>query len=215
METPPLSSTKRECYRPVRRITFSSSPKRHGAKIVFAGDTQQQQPVEAGPGLRLIRDAVGSVRVDRIRRQKADLEDILTHIQGETPERARLLASSLAEEKRTRILTYYESMKGKLVFMPWQVAASEALRDGDAAAAIAAHHLRGRFHIGYDEEKTLTSLVDDWDRYQRENPGKSSVVLARTRAEVTGAIASDAGASFRRRRRMGNGPIRTGPMRTG
>ena len=64
---------------------------RHGAKIVFAGDTQQQQPVEAGPGLRLIRDAICSVRVDRIRRQKADLEDILTHVQGETPETARLL----------------------------------------------------------------------------------------------------------------------------
>ena len=157
---------------------------RHGAKIVFAGDTQQQQPVEAGPGLRLIRDAVGSVRVDRIRRQKADLEDILTHVQGETPETARLLANSMAEERRTRILTYYENMKGKLVFTPWQVAASEALRDGDAASAIAAHHLRGRFHIGYDEEKTLTDLVDDWDRYQRANPDKSSVVLARTRAEV-------------------------------
>ena len=157
---------------------------RHGAKIVFAGDTQQQQPVEAGPGLRLIRDAVGSVRVDRIRRQKADLEDILTHVQGETPETARLLASSMAEERRTRILTYYENMKGKLVFTPWQVAASEALRDGDAASAIAAHHLRGRFHIGYDEEKTLTGLVDDWDRYQRANPDKSSVVLARTRSEV-------------------------------
>ena len=157
---------------------------RHGAKIVFAGDTQQQQPVEAGPGLRLIRDAVGSVRVDRIRRQKADLEDILTHIQGETPETARLLASSMAEERRTRILTYYENMKGKLVFTPWQVAASEALRDGDAASAVAAHHLRGRFHIGYDEEKTLTSLVDDWDRYQRQHPDKSSVVLARTRSEV-------------------------------
>ena len=157
---------------------------RHGAKIVFAGDTQQQQPVEAGPGLRLIRDAVGSVRVDRIRRQKADLEDILTHVQGETPETARLLANSMAEERRTRILTYHENMKGNLVFTPWQVAASEALRDGDAASAIAAHHLRGRFHIGYDEEKTLTGLVDDWDRYQRANPGKSSVVLARTRAEM-------------------------------
>ena len=46
------------------------------------------------------------------------------------------------------------------------------------------YHLRGRFHIGYDEEKTLTGLVDDWDRYQRANPDKSSVVLARTRAEV-------------------------------
>ena len=54
-----------------------------------------------------------------------------------------------------------------LQFTPWQVAASEALRDGDAASAIAAHHARGRFHIGYDEEKTLTGLVDDWDRYQR------------------------------------------------
>ena len=158
--------------------------KLHGAKIVFAGDTQQQQPVEAGPGLRLIRDAVGSVRVDRIRRQKADLEDILTHIQGETPETARLMASSMEEERRTRILNYYENMKGKLVFTPWQVAASEALRDGDAAAAIAAYHLRGRFHIGYDEEKTLGGLVDEWDRYQREHPDKSSVVLARTRAEV-------------------------------
>ena len=157
---------------------------RHGAKIVFAGDTQQQQPVEAGPGLRLIRDAVGSVRVDRIRRQKADLEDILTHVQGETPETARLLANSMAEERRTRILNYYENMKGRLEFTPWQVAASEALRDGDAASAIAALHLRGRFHIGYDEEKTLTGLVDDWDRYQRANPGKSSVVLARTRAEA-------------------------------
>ena len=157
---------------------------RHGAKIVFAGDTQQQQPVEAGPGLRLIRDAVGSVRVDRIRRQKADLEDILTHVQGETPETARLLANSMAEERRTRILNYHENMKGRLEFTPWQVAVSEALRDGDAASAIAALHLRGRFHIGYDEEKTLTGLVDDWDRYQRANPGKSSVALARTRAEV-------------------------------
>ena len=141
-------------------------------------------PVEAGPGLRLIRDAVGSVRVDRIRRQKADLEDILTHVQGETPETARLLANSMAEERRTRILNYYENMKGGLVFTPWQVAVSEALRDGDAASAIAALHLRGRFHIGYDGEKTLTGLVDDWDRYQRANSDKSSVVLARTRAEV-------------------------------
>ena len=157
---------------------------RHGAKIVFAGDTQQQQPVEAGPGLRLIRDAVGSVRVDRIRRQKADVEDIRVHVHGETPEAARFRSGLMGEQERTRILGDYVAMEDKPRFTPWQVAASEALRDGDAASAIAAHHLRGRFHIGYDEEKTLTGLVDDWDRYQRANPGKSSVVLARTRAEV-------------------------------
>ena len=157
---------------------------RHGAKIVFAGDTQQQQPVEAGPGLRLVRDAVGSVRVDRIRRQKADLEDILVHVHGENPEAARFRTGMMGEQERTRIVAEYEAMGDKPVFTPWQVAASEALRDGDAASAIAAHHVRGRFHIGYDEEKTLTGLVDDWDRYQREHPDKSSVVLARTRAEV-------------------------------
>ena len=90
----------------------------------------------------------------------------------------------MGEQGRDRILSDYEAKEEKPEFTPWQVAASEALRDGDAASAIAAHHARGRFHIGYDEEKTLTGLVDDWDRYQRANPGKSSVVLARTRAEV-------------------------------
>ena len=85
---------------------------------------------------------------------------------------------------RARVVAEYEAMEDKPVFTPWQVAASEALRDGDAASAIAAHHLRGRFHMGYDEENTLTRLVDDWDRYRRANPGKSAVVLARTRAEV-------------------------------
>ena len=157
---------------------------RHGAKIVFAGDTQQQQPVEAGPGLRLVRNAVGSVRVDRIRLQKADLEDILVHVHGEAPEAARFRTGMMGEQERTRIVAEYEAMEDKPAFTPWQVAASEALRDGDAASAIAAHHARDRFHIGYDEEKTLTGLVDDWDRYQREHPDKSSVVLARTRAEV-------------------------------
>ena len=157
---------------------------RHGAKIVFAGDTQQQQPVEAGPGLRLIRDAVGSVRVDRIRRQKADLEDILVHVHGETSEAARFRTGIVGKQERARILSGYEAMEHKPVFIPWQVSASEAMRDGDAASAIAAHRARGRFHIGYDEEKTLTGLIDDWDRYQREYPDKSSVVLARTRAEV-------------------------------
>ena len=134
--------------------------------------------------MRLVRDAVGSVRVDRIRRQKADLEDILVHVHGETPEGARFQAGLMGEQERARILSNYEAMEEKPQFTPWQVAASEALRDGDAASAIAAHHARGRFHIGYDEEKTLTGLVDDWDRYQRANLGKSSVVLARTRAEV-------------------------------
>ena len=157
---------------------------RHGAKVVFAGDTRQQQPVEAGPGLRLIRDVAGSVRVDRIRRQKADLEDVLVHVHKETPEQARFRAGLTSPQERDAILADYEAMERKPLFTPWQVAVSEALRDGEAAQAIEAWRLRGRLHLHYDEEKTLTGLVDDWARLVKADPHKSAVVLARTKAEA-------------------------------
>ena len=157
---------------------------RHGAKVVFAGDTRQQQPVEAGPGLRLIRDVAGSVRVDRIRRQKADLEDVLVHVHKETPEQARFRAGLTSPQERDAILAEYEAMEKEPLFAPWQVAVSEALRDGDAAQAIEAWRLRGRFHLHYDEEKTLTGLVNDWARHMKAEPEKSAVVLARTKAEA-------------------------------
>ena len=156
---------------------------RHGAKVVFAGDTRQQQPVEAGPGLRLIRDVAGSIRVDRIRRQKADLEDVLVHVHKETLEQARFRAGLTSQEERQRILADYEAMDRKPLFTPWQVAVSEALRDGEAEKAIEAWHLRNRLHLCHDEEKTLTRLVDDWERHVRTQPGISTVVLARTKAE--------------------------------
>ena len=156
---------------------------RHGAKVVFAGDTRQQQPVEAGPGLRLIRDVARSVRVDRIRRQKADLEDVLVHVHKETPEQARFRAGLTNPQERDAIMADYEAMDRKPVFTPWQVAVSEALRDGEAEKAIEAWHLRNRLHLCHDEEKTLTRLVDDWERHVRTQPGTSTVVLARTKAE--------------------------------
>ena len=63
------------------------------------------------------------------------------------------------------------------------MAVSEALRDGEAEKAIEAWHVRNRFHLCHDEEKTLTRLVDDWERHVRTQPGTSTVVLARTKAE--------------------------------
>ncbi len=157
---------------------------RHGAKVVFAGDTRQQQPVEAGPGLRLIRDVAGSIRVDRIRRQKADLEDVLVHVHKETPEQARFRAGLTNQQDRDAILADYEAMERKPVFTPWQVAVSEALRDGEAEKSIEAWHLRNRLHLCHDEEKTIARLVDDWARHVKAEPDTSAVVLARTRAET-------------------------------
>ena len=159
---------------------------RHGAKVVFTGDTRQQQPVEAGPGLRLIRDVAGSVRVDRIRRQKADLEDVLVHVHKQTPEQARFRAGLTNPQERDAIMAEYEAMEMdcKPVFTPWQVAVSEALRDGEAEKAIEAWHLRNRLHLCHDEEKTIARLVDDWARHVRAEPDAPTVVLARTKAET-------------------------------
>ena len=75
-------------------------------------------------------------------------------------------------------------MDRKPVFTPWQVAVSEALRDGEAEKAIEAWRLRGRLHLYYDEEKTLSGLVNDWARLVKAEPEKSAAVLARTKAEA-------------------------------
>ena len=158
-----------------------------GAKIVFAGDTEQQQPVTAGPGLRLIRDVAGSARVDRIRRQKPDLEDVLVSVHGQAPETARLAAAKASPEERRRILADYDAMPEdrKPGTVPWQVTASEAFRDADAASAIDAYDTRGRFHVERDLDRTLTRLVDDWHRYRTENPDGTAAVLAQSNAEAS------------------------------
>ena len=54
---PPLSSMDEAGMLSTRQAHhILQLSERHGAKIVFAGDTQQQQPVEAGLGLRLVCD---------------------------------------------------------------------------------------------------------------------------------------------------------------
>ena len=63
---------------------------------------------------------------------------------------------------------------------------SAALRDGDAAQAIQAWHERGRFHLGFNEETDAHGLACRRVGALRRGstPEKSSVVLARTRAEA-------------------------------
>ena len=159
----------------------------HGAKLIFAGDTEQQQPVTAGPGLRLIRDVAGSIRVDRMRRQQPDAEDVLVALHGDRREDARLNASLMSDREKDRLLAGYAAIPEdrRPQVQPWQVAASDAFRRADAGAGIEAYAARGRFHLGRDLEATLNRLVEDWDDYRRANPDKSSVVIAQSNAEVS------------------------------
>ena len=162
---------------------------RCGAKVVFVGDTQQQQAIEAGPGLRLVRDVTGGARVDEIRRQQADAEDVLRHVHGLSEETARLKADMASPAQRESWVKEYQAAQEKPEFKPWQVEASEAFRDCNADVAIAAYDSRGRFHLEDDQDATLERLVADWMRYREENPNKSTLVLARTNDEVHGLSA--------------------------
>ena len=156
----------------------------NGAKVILLGDTQQQQPIEAGPGLRLVHDVVGSHRVDTIRRQLPDAEDVLRDIHGFDPEQAIDAAAALSPAERTRVLSEIEGDNRPAHLVPWQISVAQGFKDGNAQEAIDACYRRGRFHLRANPESTINKLVDDWHEYVTANPGKSSVVLARTHQEL-------------------------------
>ena len=157
---------------------------RHGLTLLFAGDTGQQQPIEAGPGLRLVQECIGSVRVDAMHWQKADVEDIITPRYAQAPEQVRRIAARMTRAECEAVLAEHErTPPAARTITPWQISASEAFRDGRAGSALFAYHARGRVHLCPDDEAALARLVSDWARYEREEPAKRTAVLARTNAE--------------------------------
>ena len=156
----------------------------HGAKVILLGDTQQQQPIEAGPGLRLVHDVVGSHRVDTMRRQIADAEDILRDIYGLSPDAAIAQAPRLTPDQLHDVHRACDPYDPQSTVRPWQIAASEDFKNGNAREAIEAYHRRDRIHFRATPESTVTKLVDDWHDFTRNNPDKSCVVLARTHKEI-------------------------------
>ena len=169
----------------------------HGCKVIAAGDTAQHQPIGAGPGLRLMREAAGGVRVDEIRRQRPDVEDILVHVRGALPETARLHAQLMDEEQRRKIVDDYEAMAEKPAFTPWQIGVSEAFRDGRAGEAIEALAARDRFHLGRNLDATLSRLVADWEAWRHEQSGARRGGHRAHPRRGKGALPSDARAGAR------------------
>ena len=156
----------------------------HGCKVIAAGDTEQHQPIGAGPGLRLMRQAVGGKRIDEIRRQLPDAEDVLTQVDGLDAETARLKAGLMSAGERRQVVARWNAMEERPDLTSWQIGVSGAIRDGRAEEAIEALSCRDRLHIEKDLEATLGRLVDDWEAWRRDNPEGVATVIARTHDEV-------------------------------
>ncbi len=164
-----------------------------GCKLVLVGDTQQQQPIEAGPGMRIVRDRVKGVRIDRIRRQVATLEDWLREVDGLPAEEAMEKAASMTREEREAARARFRAMnrerrktdeKPLRIERPWQLGISALLRHGAMQQAFTELHKRGRLALAEGKEDALLRLVAYWSAWSAENPEREAVVMARTRADV-------------------------------
>lgn len=164
-----------------------------GCKLVLVGDTQQQQPIEAGPGMRIVKQRVKGVRIDRIRRQKATPEDYLREVDGLPPEEAMEKAAAMNREDRAAARERWVAMnrerraageKPLRIERPWQLGISALLRTGAMHQAFTELHNRGRLALAEGKEDALLRLVAHWSAYMAENPEHDAVVMARTRADV-------------------------------
>ena len=165
----------------VREIrTVLDIAERSGAKVHFIGDLDQLQPIEAGPGLRLLVDELGAAQIETIRRQRPDLEDLLTWRRGIDAATAARHAPLLSEAERAELLAERAAFPGQ----GWQARASEAARRGDAGAVIDAYSTRGRLHLESNFERAISRIAEDWLRHRRDHPEESRLVIARTNREV-------------------------------
>lgn len=74
-----------------------------GAKIILTGDRSQQRSVGAGPALDIVASRVGTLRLERTQRMRAQPDDILVHRDGLSREEAIIRVHGLSSEQR-RIL---------------------------------------------------------------------------------------------------------------
>ena len=161
--------------------TLLDIAERAGAKVLLVGDLDQIQPFEAGPGLRLIVDELKAARIDTIRRQRPDLEDLVAWRDGiDDPEQARAQVAAMNEAERAQLLAQRDAYPGQ----GWQAEASEAVRKGTAGEAIDAYTARGRITLGYDFDATVMRLGQDWNRHRLAHPDATRLVIARTNREV-------------------------------
>ena len=160
--------------------TILELAERAGTKVLCIGDLDQLQPIEAGPGLRLLVDELGAAQIETIRRQRPDLEDLVRSQHDLSPEIARATVELMSETERAAFLDKRDDHPGQ----GWQAEASESIRKGDVEAAITAYASRGRFFFGSNFDATLQRLANDWLNHSLNHPDASRLVIARTNREV-------------------------------
>ncbi len=148
-----------------------------GAKIVLAGDLKQQRVIEAGPGLRLLKEEIGSAVLKEMRRPKQDIEDLLTITKDMSPETARLLASLMSPDEIREVMKVRDELPSQ---RGWMNKASHAFKERKALVGIEAYAERGRFKMCGGVDDMYNTLIEDWHTYRQANPGHSTIVMART-----------------------------------
>jgi conjugative relaxase-like TrwC/TraI family protein len=66
----------------------------------------------------------------------------------------------------------------------WDRQAVADFRDGYANQALNQYHKRGQLHFGIGDEATKTALIEAWTSFRNSQPGKHSMVIAQSWADV-------------------------------
>ena len=154
---------------------------RAGAKVLAIGDLDQLQPIEAGPGLRLIVESLGAARIETIHRQRPD------------PRGPRRVALRIRPRPRPRPRRLHDrdrtwrSCSRNAPPVPgragrrWHPRPSAKATPAPRSTAYAD---RGRFTFGTSFENTVERLANDWLHDHHQHPDASRLVIARTNREV-------------------------------
>lgn len=128
-----------------------------GAKLILQGDTHQLQPVGAGSGMSLVRDAVGDATLTEIRRQKR-VED-------------REIATLFYDKDEAGQIAPSEEVKSRAQVMAKSVEILEALE--------ANGNLEEFSHAGQAMDFMVEAYLND------PLPERDKIMLAHTRSEIS------------------------------
>ena len=157
-----------------------------GAKIILSGDREQQQAVEAGSFLRLSQSVERGVRIDRIRRQRATVEDILLYNNKSGKldvGTVRLQEQMMSKSDKQALIDRYAGTVERYGNC-WQREASTHFKKGEALQGIAQYQERGRVRFAQTQSAVIWKLANEWMDWTLDNPEKTSLIQARTNQEV-------------------------------
>lgn len=161
-----------------------------GAKVVSIGDDQQFQAIGAGRAFTGLTEEIGAARVTDIRRQRADIEDVIAHRDGIDREAARRVAATLSPEEQASLVRQHGPAVERATehtgeSAVWRRQAAARFASYDTRAALQMHADRGHIQFVPSERDAMARLTSRYfELHDQGVAHRNQAVYAFTNAQV-------------------------------